>query len=290
MTRTLEARWEAHRLAIARGYPQTTHQIRIGDARLMPEVSPSSVHLVVTSPPYLDLVSYSGVVGQIGDIGSMDVFISEANKVWRRCFDSLVPGGKLCIVVGDVCRARSKAGRHFVEPLHAHLLVDCQSIGFDPLATIAWHKIANIKTEVGGRGSFLGKPYEPNGVIKNDLEWILVFNKPGGYRSPSQEQRDLSMIAKDNHHAWFRQVWSDVPGARKTDHPAPYPIEIPSRLIQMYSFVGDTVLDPFIGTGTTAVVAKMCGRNSIGYEICPEYAEIAKNRINDSRTLFDAAG
>ncbi len=152
-------------------------------------------------------------------------------------------------------------------------------IGFDNLAPIIWHKIANASYEIENGSGFLGKPYEPNAVIKNDIEFILMERKPGGYRSPSVAARILSVISSDNHSKWFQQIWTGVTGALTRDHPAPYPLELAERLIRMFSFVGDTVLDPFLGTGTTSVAAAKWGRNSIGYEIDQDYHEYARQRL-----------
>ncbi len=152
--------------------------------------------------------------------------------------------------------------------------------GFDGLAPIIWHKIANAAYEAEGNGAgFLGKPYEPNAVIKNDVEYILMLRKPGGYRSPSLETRLLSLISADNHRRWFQQVWTDVTGASTKNHPAPFPMELAERLIRMFTFAGDTVLDPFTGTGTTNIAASLWGRNSIGIEIDPTYVSYAEQRF-----------
>lgn len=159
-------------------------------------------------------------------------------------------------------------------------MIQCQRIGFDPLAPIIWSKIANMATEVSGNGAgFLGKPYEPNAIVKNDIEYILIFRKPGGYRHPTQEQRDLSLISKEDHKRWFQQVWADVPGNHQRQHPAPFPIEIPRRLIGMFSFVGDTVLDPFWGVGNTTIAAMQMYRSSIGFEIDPTYIEAGRSHV-----------
>jgi DNA modification methylase len=167
-----------------------------------------------------------------------------------------------------------------VVPLHAGIQEHCRVLGFDNLSPIIWNKIANVVHEVdnGGAG-FLGKPYEPNAVIKNDIEFLLMQRKPGGYRSPSHAARLLSVISDEKHKSWFTQIWPGVTGASTRQHPAPYPEMLADRLIRMFSFVGDTVLDPFSGTGTTSVAALNCGRNSIGYEIDPSYATIARRRI-----------
>ncbi len=189
----------------------------------------------------------------------------------------------MCVVVGDVCRSRRLHGRHSVEPLHAYLQVQCQAMGFEPLAMIIWRKIANLKTEVAGNGSaFLGKPYEPNAIVKNDMEFILMFRKPGEYRHPTQEQRDLSVISREDYSRWFQQVWDDVPGDPQTYHPAPFPKEIAHRLINMFSFVGDTVLDPFWGIGNTTLAAIDAHRSSIGFEIEPAYLNHARKVLKDA--------
>jgi modification methylase len=268
---------------------QTQHRIYLGDAREMRELSsPESVHLVVCSPPYWTLKEYDGGAGdlQLGHVEDYDAFHDELSKVWKRCYELLVPGGRLCVVVGDVCLPRRQVGRHLVMPLHADIAIRCRQIGFDYLTPILWYKIANATTEVEGNGApFLGKPYEPNAIVKNDVEYILLLRKPGAYRKPTPEQRTLSMIDKVSHSKWFRSFWADVPGAsRFLGHPAPYPTELAYRLIKMFSFVGDTVLDPFVGTGTTTEAAVLANRSSIGYEIETKYLEIMKNRFRQLET------
>jgi DNA modification methylase len=260
----------------------TSHTLRLGDAREMEFLAPESVHLVVTSPPYWTLKQYRSHAGQLGWIEDYAEFLGELDKVWRRCFEALAPGGRLICVVGDVCLSRRKnGGRHTVVPLHASIQERCREIGFDNLAPIIWHKIANAVYEVEGGSSFLGKPYEPNSIIKNDIEFILMQRKPGGYRKPSLETRLLSLISADNHQTWFQQIWSGVTGASTRLHPAPFPVEIAERLIRMFSYVGDTVLDPFMGTASTLVAAARSGRNSIGVEVDPEYFELAARRMRD---------
>jgi DNA modification methylase len=258
----------------------TRHELRLGDAREM-AVPPASVHLVLTSPPYWTLKEYNRTDGQLGYIGDYEQFLTELDRVWRRCYDALVPGGRLVCVVGDVCLSRRKNdGRHTVVPLHASIQEHCRKHGFDNLAPIIWHKIANAQFEAEGNGSsFLGKPYEPNAVIKNDIEFILMQRKPGGYRSPDLATRILSVIPETQHRVWFQQIWADLPGASTQHHPAPYPLELANRLVRMFSFVGDTVLDPFCGTGTTVLASALCGRNSIGYEIDRHYLSYAQERI-----------
>jgi DNA modification methylase len=160
-------------------------------------------------------------------------------------------------------------------------------MGYDNLAPIIWHKIANAQFESEGNGAtFLGKPYEPNAVIKNDVEFILMERKPGGYRSPNLATKVLSLLSDENHEAWFQQIWSGLTGASTRQHPAPFPLELAVRLVRMFSFVGDTVLDPFLGTGTTTLAAALWGRNSIGYEVAPEYHELALSRIREETEGF----
>lgn len=165
----------------------------------------------------------------------------------------------------------------------------CRKIGFDNLNPILWHKITNAKFEANKTTKFLGKPYEPNAIIKNDIEFILMQRKPGGYRKPTEVQRARSKLDKDSFHEWFRQIWT-IPGASTSKHPAPFPLELASRLVQMFSFSGDTVLDPFVGTGTTMVAAMNYGRNSIGVEIDATYCSMAARRFEQAAgTLFSDA-
>ncbi len=184
-------------------------------------------------------------------------------------------------MVGDVCLSRLRnGGRHTVVPLHAAIQEQCRAIGFDNLASIIWYKITNLQTEAAGsNGHYLGKPFEPTGVLKNDVEFILMLRKPGGYRSPAPAERILSLISAKDHDIWFRQIWDDIRGASTKGHPAPYPLELAERLVRMFSFAGDTVLDQFTGTGTTQVAAKKWGRNSIGIEVEPTYCQIAQERL-----------
>jgi DNA modification methylase len=257
----------------------TSHYLVRGDAREMRSLLPESAHLVLTSPPYWTLKKYDEVDGQLGHVQSYDRFLAELARVWQRSFDLLVPGGRLICVVGDVCLSRRQNdGRHTVVPLHASIQEICRKIGFDNLAPIIWHKIANAVYEVSGGGGFLGKPYEPNSVIKNDVEYILMFRKPGGYRKPTSAKRLLSVISAENYQIWFQQIWTGLTGASTKDHPAPYPIELAERLIRMFSFAGDVVVDPFSGSGTNAIAAARTGRHSIGYEISARYhkASIAR--------------
>lgn len=269
-----------------RGIP-TRHDLYRADAREL-QLPAESVHLVVTSPPYWTLKEYRDSAGQMGHIADYEEFLSELDRVWQNCFEALVPGGRLVCVVGDVCLSRRKNnGRHMVMPLHASIQEHCRAIGYDNLSPIIWHKIANAVYEAEGNGGgFLGKPYEPNAVIKNDIEFILMERKPGGYRQPTVATRLLSLISEANHREWFQQIWTGLTGASTRNHPAPYPVELAERLVRMFSFVGDTVLDPFLGTGSTTIAAMRNGRNSIGSEIDPTYLGQARKRISAATDIF----
>jgi len=254
--------------------------LHLGDARELDWIPAASVHLVVTSPPYWTLKKYNDFPGQLGDIRDYEAFLGELDKVWRHCHRALVEGGRVVCVVGDICIARRRNnGRHLVVPLHADISTRARRIGFDYLTPILWHKIANASYEVENGSSFLGKPFEPNAIIKNDIEYILMLRKPGGYRKPTEEQRRASKLSKEDHARLFKSMWTDVPGASTREHPAPFPVELALRLIRMFSFVGDTVLDPFSGTASTALGAVRAGRNSISNEIDPHYFALAKRRL-----------
>ncbi|MFZ0634405.1 MAG: site-specific DNA-methyltransferase [Candidatus Acidiferrales bacterium] len=269
----------------------TTHRLHMADARDMSSIGPESIHLVLTSPPYWTLKEYRHSDAQLGHIQGYDEFLYELDRVWKHCFRALVPGGRLICVVGDVCLSRREnAGRHTVVPLHASIQEHCRTLGFDNLAPIIWHKISNAAYEVENGSGFLGKPYEPNAVIKSDIEFILMERKPGGYRAPDISTKILSLISADNHKKWFQQIWTGVTGASTKYHPAPYPVELAERLTRMFSFVGDTVLDPFLGTGTTSVAAAKWGRNSIGFEVDSHYFKLAEKRITqETSSLFSKA-
>lgn len=265
--------------------PPVAVQLRRGDARELDWIPNESVHLVVTSPPYWTLKEYNDHPGQLGHVKEYEEFLDELDRVWRHAFRILVPGGRLVCVVGDVCLSRREHGRHYVMPLHADIAVRCRHIGFDNLNPILWLKISNASFEVENGSKFLGKPYEPNAIIKNDMEFILMQRKPGGYRSPTDTQRKMSMIAKEDFDRWFQQTWK-LTGASTRDHPAPFPLELADRLVRMFSFAGDTVCDPFAGTGTTLIAAANAHRNAIGVEIDSQYVAIAGERIAKIGDLF----
>ncbi|WP_207302934.1 DNA-methyltransferase [Bacilliculturomica massiliensis] len=257
----------------------TEHILYHGDSRRMDYIADGSVHLVLTSPPYWNLKEYEKGSGQLGIIEDYEAFLMELEKVWKECYRILVPGGRMVCVVGDVCQSRRKYGRHVVFPLHSDIAVCCRKIGFDNLNPILWHKVSNANFEANRGTSFLGRPYEPNAIIKNDMEYILMQRKPGGYRRPTEKQREESRIGKEDYDKWFRQIWN-LSGASTRSHPAPFPQELAGRLIRMFSFVGDTVVDPFCGSGTTMIEAAACGRNSIGVEVEEKYCSMILSRMH----------
>jgi site-specific DNA-methyltransferase (adenine-specific) len=263
-------------------YGQTKHQLMLGDARDLSDIADASVHLIVTSPPYFNLKPYHSDANgaQLGRLEDYDLFLTELDRVWEECFRVLVPGGRICCVIGDILIPRRLDGRHRILPLPADIMVRSRNIGFDSLTPILWFKIGNRTNEAGGGSSgYYGKPYQPGAVIKSDFEHILMLRKPGGYRTTSMLQKALSMLQKNEMDAWQRPFWSDIPGASlQNGHPAPYPIEIAERLIRMYSFAGDTVLDPFGGSGSTVIGSMRCGRNSLFLDAEPHYVNLASKR------------
>jgi modification methylase len=270
---------------------KTTHEIRLGDARDLSWLPERSVHLIVTSPPYWTLKEYPQVKGQLGCVAVYEDFLSQLDSVWRECERVLVPGGRICCVVGDVCIPRRRLGRHVVMPLHADIQVRARSLNLDVLTPILWHKIANGVTEAEGNGAgFYGKPYQPGAVVKNDIEYILFLRKGGEYRKVTPLQKVFSILTKEEMQGWWRSMWTDIRGASTRYHPAPFPPLLAERLIKMFSFAGDTVLDPFLGTGSTAIAAIEAGRNSIGLEIEPAYVDIARGNVEKATQKRRAAG
>lgn len=256
------------------------HRLVLGDARNLSFLLDESVHLIVTSPPYFDLKQYAAEAeGQLGEIHDYEAFLDQLDAVWRECARVLVPGGRICCVVGAVTISRRAGGRHYVLPLPSDIQVRSRSFGLDNLTPIIWLKVSNIVLEASRTSRFLGKPNLPNGVVKNDWETIVMLRKPGGYRSPTPEMEEASRISNDDYFRWFVPIWSDITGASTRDHPAPYPVALAYRLIRMFSFVGDTILDPFAGTGTTTKAAWLAGRDSIGVEVEPSYFELMHKKL-----------
>jgi site-specific DNA-methyltransferase (adenine-specific) len=265
-------------------FDATAHRLHLGDARDLSWIPDESVHLVVTSPPCWTSKEYPPLELQMGAIEDYDLFLDELDKVWIECRRVLAPGGRICCVAGDVWVPRRKGGRHYIVPLHADIEVRARKNGLDCLTPILWLKAAGGAEEaLGGGSAICGKPHQPGAVIKNDMEYILFLRKGTDYRSPSTLQKVLSMLTKEEMQAWLRSAWTDIKGeSNLRGHPDPFPQALAERLIRLFSFAGDTILDPFAGTGTTSVAAAAAGRNSIGSEIDATYLDTARQRMEEA--------
>jgi DNA methylase N-4/N-6 domain protein len=243
----------------------------------MDELSDSSVHLVVTSPPYWQLKDY-GADNQIGFNDSYENYINNLNLVWKECYRVLYDGCRLCINIGDQFARAVYYGRYKVIPIREEIIKFCESIGFDYMGAIIWKKVTTSNTTGGGvqMGSY---PYPRNGILKLDYEFILIFKKLGDAPKPTKEQKERSKMTADEWNTYFAGHWN-FPGIRQNGHIAMFPEELPTRLIKMFSFVGETVLDPFLGSGTTSLAAKNTDRNSIGFEINSEFTSVIREKLN----------
>jgi DNA methylase N-4/N-6 domain protein len=255
----------------------TWHKIINGDSRQMAELADSSVHLVVTSPPYWQLKDY-GADNQIGFNDSYENYINNLNLVWKECYRVLYDGCRLCINIGDQFARAVYYGRYKVIPIREEIIKFCESIGFDYMGAIIWKKITTSNTTGGGvqMGSY---PYPRNGILKLDYEFILIFKKLGDAPKPTKEQKERSKMTADEWNTYFAGHWNFA-GIRQNGHIAMFPEELPTRLIKMFSFVGETVLDPFLGSGTTSLAAKNTDRNSIGFEINSEFTSVIREKLN----------
>ena len=260
------------------------HKIIIGDSRKMDAVNDESVHLIITSPPYWQLKDY-GAKKQIGYNDSYQDYINNLNLVWNQCHRVLHKGCRLCINIGDQFARSVYYGRYKIIPIRTEIIKFCESIGFDYMGAIIWQKVTTCNTTGGASimGSF---PYPRNGIIKLDYEFILIFRKLGKQPQVSKQIREKSKLTQDEWNEYFYGHWN-FSGERQDKHIAPFPEELPKRLIKMFSFVGDTILDPFLGSGTTSLSALKLSRNSIGYEINKEYLSVIKHRLMKNKSLFD---
>ena len=264
-------------------YPTTMashHKTIIGDSRRMAEIPDESVHLVITSPPYWQLKDY-GEEKQIGFHDTYESYINNLNLVWKECFRVLHRGCRLCINIGDQFARSVYYGRYKVIPIRTEITRFCETIGMDYMGAIIWQKVTTTNTTGGASimGSF---PYPRNGILKIDYEFILIFKKLGEPPIVTKENKELSKLTTDEWNTYFAGHWNFA-GERQNKHLAMFPEELPRRLIRMFSFVGDIVLDPFLGSGTTSLAAKNLGRNSIGYEISPTFLPIIKNKLKISQ-------
>ncbi len=252
-------------------------KIIIGDSRKMIEVEDESIDLVVTSPPYWHIKDY-GSPGQIGYGQSLHEYLRDLYRVWGECFRVLKSGRRMCINIGDQFARSIIYGRYKVIPLHAEFISQCEEIGFDYMGSIIWQKKTTMNT-TGGANVMGSYPYPPNGMVEIDYEFILIFKKPGKSPKVPKDVKERSKMTKEEWKNYFYGHWY-FGGARQIGHEAMFPEELPRRLIKMYTFVGDTVLDPFLGSGTTVKVALSLGRNAVGYEINEGFLDVIKDKLN----------
>ncbi|PIU41882.1 MAG: DNA methylase N-4 [Candidatus Omnitrophica bacterium CG07_land_8_20_14_0_80_42_15] len=262
---------------------KTVHRILTGDSRKMQEVKDTSVHLVVTSPPYWQLKDY-GSSDQIGFNHSYEEYINNLNLVWNECYRVIENGCRLCINIGDQFARSVYYGRYKVIPIRTEIIKFCETIGFDYMGAVIWQKVTTCNTTGGASvmGSF---PYPRNGILKLDYEFILIFKKQGVVAPVTHEIREKSKMTTEEWNQYFSGHWN-FPGEKQGKHLAMFPEELPKRLIKMFTFVGDTVLDPFLGSGTTMLAAKNLSRNSVGYEINGDFLPFIKERVGCGQSLF----
>ncbi|MBU4415361.1 MAG: thermonuclease family protein [Proteobacteria bacterium] len=262
---------------------KTFHKIIIGDSRKMQEVVDTSVHLIVTSPPYWQLKDY-GSNEQIGFNHTYEEYINNLNLVWNECYRILDNGCRLCVNIGDQFARSVYYGRYKIIPIRTEIIKFCETIGFDYMGAIIWQKVTTCNTTGGATimGSF---PYPRNGILKLDYEFILIFKKQGFSKPASRELKEQSKMTTEEWNQYFSGHWNFA-GEKQDKHLAMFPEELPKRLIKMFTFVGDTVLDPFLGSGTTTLVAKNLKRNSVGYEINGDFLSTIKEKVDCAQKLF----
>ncbi len=251
-------------------------KIIIGDSRKMLEVKDNSVQLVVTSPPYWSIKNYD-IKNQIGYGQSLHEYLKDLYRVWKESYRVLEPGRRLVVNIGDQFARAIIYGRYKIIPLHAEIIAQCEDIGFDYMGSIIWQKKTTMNT-TGGANVMGSYPYPPNGMVEIDYEHILIFKKPGKSRKIPKDIKEKSRLNREEWKEYFYGHWY-FGGARQIDHQAMFPDELPKRIIKMFTFVGETVLDPFLGSGTTAKVALELNRNAIGYEINEKFLEVIKKKI-----------
>lgn len=264
---------------------KTHNKIIIGDSRNMKEVTDKSVHLIITSPPYWQIKDY-GNKNQIGYGESYDEYINSLNKVWKECYRVLYDGCRLCINIGDQFLRAIHYGRYRVVPIREDIINYCtKTLGMDYLGAIIWQKRTTTNTTGGASvmGSF---PYPRGGIISIDYEFILLFKKIGQGPKVTKEIKNKSKLTTKEWSQYFQGHWN-FNGIRQIDHIAMFPIELPHRLIKMFSFIDDTILDPFLGSGTTTQAAIKLDRNSIGYEINKSFLSTIKEKVGyNKKDLF----
>ena len=263
----------------------TNHKIYFGDSRKLNKIPDKSVQLIITSPPYWQLKDY-GTNEQIGFNDSYEEYINNLNLVWMECERILSDGCRLCINIGDQFSRSIYYGRYKVVPIRTEIIRFCEALKMDYMGAIIWQKATTMNTTGGGAvmGSF---PYPRNGILKIDYEFILIFKKLGRSPKPTLEQKKNSIMTKEEWNQYFSSHWN-FSGVKQSEHIAMFPEELPKRLIKMFSFVGETIFDPFLGSGTTSLAAKNLGRNSIGYEINKEFESVIKEKLNINQLSFDS--
>lgn len=266
---------------------QTHHKIIIGDSRRMDELTDECVHLIITSPPYWQLKDY-GSPEQIGFHNTYESYINNLNLVWNECSRVLHKGCRLCVNIGDQFARAVYYGRYKVIPIRTEIIKFCETIGFDYMGAIIWQKVTTMNTTGGATimGSF---PYPRNGIIKLDYEFILIFKKQGTPPKVSKDVKERSKLTQEEWNTYFQGHWN-FSGVRQESHLAMFPEELPKRLIKVFSFVGETVLDPFLGSGTTTLAAKNLDRDSVGYEINPDFLPLLQEKLGvNNPSLFTEA-
>jgi modification methylase len=266
----------------------TSHRIIFADARTMPELSDASVHFAVTSPPYWCIKDYAHPA-QIGFEQSYEEYLTALGEVFAETFRVLHEGCRFAVNIGDQYLRAAEHGRYRIQPIPADLIVLCRRLGFDFMGNIIWRKVSTTTTTGGGQ--FMGSIYYPrDGHVTYEHEYILLFRKPGKWPTPAPEAKEQSRLTKEQRSKWFRGIWDDIPPERQQGHVAMFPVELPRRLIKMYSFFGETILDPFLGSGTTSLAAALEGRDSVGYEINPDFEPLIRDKVLPSqRALFSAS-
>lgn len=265
-------------------FVMTEHKIIFGDSRSLNKIKDKSVQLIITSPPYWQLKDY-GAEDQIGFNDSYEEYINNLNLVWKECYRVLSDGCRLCINIGDQFARSVYYGRYKVIPIRTKIIRFCETLGMDYMGAVIWQKTTTMNTSGGGAvmGSF---PYPRNGILKIDYEFILLFKKLGNAPKPTPRQKEQSAMTKEEWGQYFSSHWY-FNGVKQTEHLAMFPEELPKRLIKMFSFVGETVFDPFVGSGTTSLAAKNLGRNSVGYEINKEFLPIIREKLEADQITFE---
>ena len=271
---------------------ETEHRVLVGDSRDLSQVADDSVELVVTSPPYPMVEMWDELFSELNpEIGAhlesgcgREAFArmhEELDAVWAELRRVLVDGGIACVNIGDATRTVDGSFRVFQN--HSRVIDAFEHHGFEPLPEVLWRKPTNSGAKFMGSGMV-----PPNAYVTLEHEYILVFRNGTGSRrfEPGASRRYEAAYFWEERNRWFSDVWTDIRGEQQAldrsdlrERSAAYPFEIPYRLVNMYSVYGDTVLDPFWGTGTTSLAAMVAGRNSVGRELDEEFVQVFRDRV-----------